>query len=224
MQHAQRLGLVLLHADGALRDVEHLHDAPDAGEDGQGMLLHDAVIGGDIGLALGGIDEEMVDLLLGVELDVGGQSRAAHADRAGAAQCGQKARAVRVGRHGDVREWSLLSVRRDLHGLADIAVRQTVVRDGSDGAGDTGVDVGGEGCLTGADRLPDRDGLAELDGRRTGRAHVHRHGDQDLLRHRERREGLGSGILGVREPHAAELAHRVPPLGAIRQKSPILPA
>ncbi len=55
-----------------------------AGDDPVGLLAHQQVVAGDVGFALGAVDDQRVDGVVGagIELDAGGKARAAKSDDA----------------------------------------------------------------------------------------------------------------------------------------------
>ena len=78
------LGLVALDADDALGNVQILHHCLDAAQHMVGILKEAAVIRGDIGLTLGAVDEQCVDLVqvLGGQLHRRGEAGAAQTHQA----------------------------------------------------------------------------------------------------------------------------------------------
>ena len=76
--------LVVLHADDHLVHAEHLGKIHAAADDLLGALQHGAVVAGDVGLALGAVDDDGVHLADAAgDLHVSGEGRAAHTDDAG---------------------------------------------------------------------------------------------------------------------------------------------
>ncbi|MNF59481.1 hypothetical protein D3C84_410730 [compost metagenome] len=74
-------GLVVLDADQHLVRLDQLGEDVDAGDQLFGALAHQQIVGGDVGLALGAVDHQGMDLLgrPGVELDRRGEAGAAQA-------------------------------------------------------------------------------------------------------------------------------------------------
>ena len=73
------VGLVVLNEDNALRRADGLHHGTQAEHDVVGKLQHDPMVGGQVRLALGAVDQHGVNGLAGLQLYVGGERRAAHA-------------------------------------------------------------------------------------------------------------------------------------------------
>ncbi len=69
------LGLVVLDADEAFAGVHHVHEHADALDDAIRLVAHEQVVAGDVGLALGTVDHQGVDVAVraGVDLDAGGK-------------------------------------------------------------------------------------------------------------------------------------------------------
>ena len=185
LQHLNGFGFVLLDADHGSRDFQHVENTPDAVDDGLRLFLHDAVIRRNVGLTFRGIHEQILDLLLGVELDVHRKSRTAHADCTGTVDGIQKLCTVIIGRDRDGGTQCLLPVGCDLNCLTGCSLGRTVFRDRSDRAGYAGMNIGGELRITCANAFPDRYILAELDNRLTDGADMHLHGYEHLFRDRQ---------------------------------------
>ena len=74
------LGLILFDTDGRALRLQNLLDDPQAPQDTLRALPHQAVVGGDVGLALGAVDDDCVHLAqAGGELHIRREARAAHA-------------------------------------------------------------------------------------------------------------------------------------------------
>ena len=73
------IGLVVLDEDDALRSADGLHHGAQTEDDVIGVLQHDAVVGGQVRLTLGAVDQHGIDGLAGLQLDIGGEGSAAHA-------------------------------------------------------------------------------------------------------------------------------------------------
>ena len=170
------------------------------------------VCGGDVGLTFCGVHEQAVDLLLGIELDMHRQTRAAHADRTGTVNGIEKFCAVLIVRNGERRTGGLLAVRCDLDRLAGCALGRTVFRDRCDRTGNACVDVGRKLRIARADALPDRHVLAQLDDRLADRTDMHLHGDEHLFRDGQDLEWRMCRGFGVRQPDTVELSHGISPL------------
>ena len=78
-------GFVVLDGEQDSLDAERARHQPCSGQHLVTVLLHQAVIAGQVGFALGAIDDQSLQIvtLAQVELDGGGESRATHADDAG---------------------------------------------------------------------------------------------------------------------------------------------
>ena len=84
--------LVVLDTDQHFIGLDQLHQNVDAGNQLGGVLAHQQVIGGDVGLALGAVDHQGMNLLrrAGLEFDGGGETGAAEAVDAGIADFRQQ--------------------------------------------------------------------------------------------------------------------------------------
>ncbi|MOA00046.1 hypothetical protein D3C78_1193900 [compost metagenome] len=161
-------------------------DQPRAVDDGLGALAHQAVVAGQVGLALAAVDQHGLDLVAGalLELDRRREDRPAHADDAGLGDAlGQDQRALveGIGRHVQL-DPALLAVALEDHAV-----------DGQ----------------AGGMRSEDR---ADLDdppraGRMDRRRHFRRRtGDQlaleDPVADLDQRQRLGAGVLAQRQVEA----------------------
>ena len=177
--------LVGLDADGGLLQAQGLHDEAHAAQDGLAPLQHEPVVGGDVGLALGAVDEDGVHLAHRAgELDVGGEARAAHTGDTGLLDDVDDllgSEGIHIVTVLDGLTGGVLEIVLDDHGHHLAAAGMGPGLHGHDLAGDAGVNGSAEtGDL--ADLLAhlhlvphSHDGLA-------GSAHVHGHGDHHLSR------------------------------------------
>ncbi len=82
-QFGDRLGLVVFHPDQGEFRFEQVLEHPDAIHDLVGVLLHQPIVGGDIGFALQPVDDQdLGELAAAIELAVGGEDGAAKAGNA----------------------------------------------------------------------------------------------------------------------------------------------
>ena len=177
--------LIALNADGGLFQAQRFHDKARASDDRLAPLQHEPVVGGDVGLALGAIEDDGVRLADGTaELDVGGESRAAHTRDTGLLDnvddflTGQGIHIVPVDDRG-VR--SIFEIVFDHHGHHHVSTGMGPGLDGHDLTGDAGVD---RRAKTGdlADLLSHGDLVPHGYNGLAGCAHMHRHGDYHLCR------------------------------------------
>ena len=92
-----RGGLVVLDADQAELGFEQVLEHPDTLQDLVRVLLHQAVIRGDVGLALQAVDDEdLGELAMAIELAVGGEDGAAKSGYAGPLNALEQADPVQV--------------------------------------------------------------------------------------------------------------------------------
>ena len=182
-EQVDTLGLVALDADDAVRDLAVLHDSGDAGDDRVAALHHLAAVGGQVRLTLGRVDEQRVDGV-GRQLDVGREARAADAHQtAGLDSCHQACLVGDDRRHAG-RVNGLCTIGLDGDCGSHAAVGHTQRGDILHGAGHAGIDVGGHKAAGLADHGAYHDGVAFFDDRLCGRADVHGHGNDNVLRHR----------------------------------------
>ena len=199
-QGGDGLGLVVLDADDGLGSAGGDKGALNADHTLLGALQDDAVVGGDVRFAFGGVDDEVFALLLGLEhiLDVRGE--------AGTAQTHDAA----VFHTGDDLVFAQLDVADDVGGGVDALVPLVafaVDDDGgflvagdigdhidlADGAGDGGVDVGAHEAVGLGDELAHLHLVALFDDGFGGGAEVLGHIDHGLV---GQREGFHVGGVG----------------------------
>ena len=82
---ADRLGLVVLNTDQAYGGIQRAHHDAGTGDDLVGLLAHQCLITGDVGLALGAVDDQGIHRLRRIELDEGREGGAALSGDAGGA-------------------------------------------------------------------------------------------------------------------------------------------
>ena len=199
------VGLVVLDADDHAVDVEEFLDGHDAGDDVPAVLEHLAVVGGDVGLTLGGVDDHGVDVLVGrdVQLDGGREARAAEAYQPRLAHGGDQLGEALDVRRLDVRRDALLAVALDEDRVYAVAARHDDLVDLLDLAGHRGVDGRADEGLAARDDLTDVDGIADLDQRHARRADVLGHGQGDHRRHGQLDARRVGGVLVMRSVYPA---------------------
>ena len=205
VQDVRRVLLVGLHADVNLVDAEALGQQGRALDDLLGTLEHGAVVARDVGLALGGVDDDVVHLAkTGRDLHMGGERRAALTDDAGVLDdLDELLRRQIVGilHRMDVFAHGVLEVVFDHHGHHRSAHREgtglhclhRTRNAGVDGRGDKS--AGFTNSLSNFHLVPlGHDGLA-------GSADVHRHGNDHLSRGCQLLDGLfigrGLHVIGM---------------------------
>ena len=171
------LGLVVLNGDVGRIKAENMHKYLHTVDETVGVLDHNAAVCGYVGLALGAVDDDVVDLTESrTDLGIGWEHCAAHArnSRQTDALYELVRRAVKITAlkgHDVGTECSLPVVFYndilDRHSLGVVAGV-----DGYDLARNAGVYGATEGVLHASDHLAAGDGIANLDQRRTGRAYM----------------------------------------------------
>ena len=208
VQHVHREFFVQLDAEIRLVHLAGPHDELDALQQLPRVLDHRAVVGGDVRLALGAVDDDGVDLAPAArDLERGRERRAAHADDAGLADDARDQLGIGqrlLGRGGDGIRRGVLEVVFDDDGRDHIAEVVEPRLDRGDAAGHGRVHGRGDGGLCLADFLSEPHLVADGDERRTGRADVLGHGNDHLRRLRNGGDPsfVGGGLLIVRM-HAA---------------------
>ena len=192
------IGLVVLNEDHALGSADGLHHGPQAEDDVVGVLQHDTVVSGQVRLTLGAVDEDGIDGLAGLQLDVGGEGGAAHADDALLLDdvddlVGRQLLQRLVG-HNRLMEGVLAVVLDDNAHNAWALVRMGMRLHGDDGAADAGMDRSADEARLLADELANLHGVAGLNHGVRGGTDVHGQRDDDGVR---LREFLQSQMLGV---------------------------
>ena len=205
------LGLVVLDADQALSGPEQVQEDADALEDIAGALAHEQIVAGDVGLALGPVDHQGVDLvvLARVELDAGGEGGPTQTDHAAVADALAQHRGVQglvvrqgLGELGP----GLLTVGLDDHagGAEPGGVGDRAVLDGDHGPGAGGMDRGADIAPGLGDDLTLEHPVAHLDDGIGGGANVLLDGQDQVLRARCGLHGTRVGqVLLVRHVDAA---------------------
>ena len=194
------LGLVALDADVGVGHAEGLAQDADADAHLFGMLHHDAVVGGEVGLALGGVDDEVLGLLAfgDAVFDMRGEGGAAEADDAHLLELGhdggglEGALALDVGRAVDGLH-PLVALDGDMDGGLEEAEGVLDGLDLEDGAADGRVDVGAHEGLGFAYELAHFHLVALLHDGSGGGAEVLVHQDHHLGTHGD---GLYGSIVG----------------------------
>jgi hypothetical protein len=183
--------LVALHADGGLGQTQSLHEDTGPADDPLALLQHEAVVGGDIGLAFRAVEDQGVGLADGgTDFYVGGESRAAHAGNTGGLDdlyqlFGCKSFDVAAGFTIGTKGILVIVLDHDGHDLISGGGRPGL--HGDNFAGNARVD---RRTKTGdlADLLAYSDLVSHVHNRLAGRAQVHIHRNDDL-----------SGSLGERD-------------------------
>src|SRR5699024_652813 len=156
-----------------------LHENAGALDDALALLQHEPVVGGDVRLALGGVDDEGAHLPEArADLHMGGEAGAAHTGETGLADDvhdlpGGTRLIVGMGR--ELRAEGVLEVIFNDHRVHHAAAAVGTGLNGHDLAGDAGMDGGAQPGGSG-NLLPHRDLVAHLYDWRAGRADVHGHG------------------------------------------------
>ncbi len=137
-------GLVVFHPDQGELRLEQVLEHPDAVHDLVGILLHQPVVGGDVGLALQAVDDQdLGELAAAVELAVGRKDGAAEAGDPRLLDALQQLAPLQVPvvRLGFALAPGIFAVRGedDAEIIETGGVRHRVLLDGGDGAGGGGV-------------------------------------------------------------------------------------
>ena len=196
-QDGDGVGLVALHRQHRLGELQQLQHIADARQHLLRVLQQGPVVGGDVGLALGGVDDEGVHLAQGAgDLHMGGEGGASHAHDAILLDKLQQAGRVlfhlfRVGMDALVHPVQMVVF--DHHGHDRLPVGVEPGLHGRHRAGHAGVDDGGDRRLAAPDDLPQLDVVPFFHRGRAGRADVHGHGDDHLVRRGQWGDGGGGG-------------------------------
>ena len=166
-----------------MRDLAVLHDSGDAGDDRVAALKHLAAVGGQVGLTLGCVDKQRVDRV-GSQLDMRREAGTADTDQTAGLHGGQKACLVGDNRRHAGGVHRLCAIGLDGNGRCHCAVDHAQRGNVLHSAGHAGVDIGGHKAAGLADHGTDHDGVALFDDRLCGCADMHRHGNDNMLRHR----------------------------------------
>ena len=198
------LGLVALDADDALGNLQILHHRLDAVQDVLGVLQEAAVVRGDVGLALGAVDEEGVDLvqILGGQLHRRGEARAAQTHQAAGPDGILEGLEIGDSRGRDGRVHRLLAVWDDDHSGLRRAVGGGDGDDAVHCAGHAGVDVRGDKAARLAHHRAHKDLVALGHLGCGGGADVLSHGQDDLRGQRHLHGLLIGSPLFVRDLRA----------------------
>ena len=165
------------------------------------VLEHDAVVGGQIRLALRAVDENGVDGLAGLQLDIGGEGCAAHADDAlflddlNDLVCGELLERL-VGNDGRIERVFAIIFDDDAHD-AGALVRMRMRLDGDNRAADARVNGSADEARLLADELADVHMIAGVDDGVGRCADVHRQGNDDGVGLRELLERQMLGVVLV---------------------------
>ena len=193
-------GFVALDADVGVGDTQSFPEDADADADFLGMLHHDTVVGGEVRLALGGIDDEVLGFLaLGdAVFDVGREGGTTKTDDTHLFEFGNNLLRLKGAFAFDIGSTvdgfhPFVSLDSDINGGLGEAKSVLAGIDLQDGTADGGMDIGAHEGLGFADELADLDFVAFLhhgSGRST-EVLVHKH--HHLRRHRHHFDG---GIVG----------------------------
>ena len=183
LQLGEGVLLVQLNAQLDLGDAEDLGQQFAAANDLPGVLQHDAVVGSDIGFALGAVDDDSVHLAqTGRDLDGSGEGSAAVTDDAGLTDGLHdlfRGHGVDIQRlDGGILLILEVVFDNDTHDAGAEGIGTGL--DSHDRTGDGGVDGSANGCLSVSDLLSQINVVAYLDNGLTGPANVHRHGQNHL--------------------------------------------
>ena len=163
------------------------------------------MVRGDVGLTLGDIDDQGVDVLVrgDIELDGCRESRAAETHQTAVADRGdQIGQAFDLGR-SDVGRKALFTVAFDEDRIYLTAVGHGDFVDFFDFTGNTGMDRSADKGVASRDLLTDVHDVADLDQRLTRRADMLCHRQCDHTRHRQHQALFVRCILVVRSVYAA---------------------
>ena len=205
VQHVRRVLLVGLHADVDLIHTEAFGQKGSALDDLLGPLQHGAVVAGDIGLALGSVNKDIVHLAqAGADLHMGGEGRAALADDAGVLDDLYQllgSQAVRIGHGMNVRAHGVLLVVFNDHAHHGAAHREGAGLHGLYSAGNAGMNGCGYETAGLADQLAHSNLVAHGNHGLARRTDVHRHGNDHLSRGCQLLDGLfigcGLHVIGM---------------------------
>ena len=196
--------LVVLDANDHLVHAEHFGEIGGAADDLLRPLQHGAVVAGDVGLALGAVDDDGVHLAdTAGDLHVGGEGSAAHTDDTCILDDLHHlvdGEGVRVRGGLDLFTELVLEIVFDDHGCHIAAHGIGTGLHSLDRTGNAGVDRGAQTAeLT--DLLTNLHMVANLDKRRARCTEVHRHGDDHLCRGCQLFDGLfigrGLHVMGM---------------------------
>ena len=148
-----------------------------------GVVHHHTGVGGDVRLALGGIHQNGVDLVLadGVQLAPQGECGTAQTNHTAVLDGGQEA--VHVVKHGGLQVGILfhLAVALDLDGESGAAIGLLHGLDGGNGTGNGSVDGAGHALAGFGDQLTHTHIITHGHDGLGGRSGVHVHGEQNFL-------------------------------------------
>ena len=200
LQGLHGIGLVVLDGDVGAVQAEDLHDDLQTADQLRSHFLTQAVVGGDEGLTLAGVDDDGVHLAeAGGQLHVGGEGCAAHADDTGLTDDGHQivsAQSVNfflgAGLNCRIELIQMVILNDNAH--AGHAVGVGAGLHSLDRAGHGGVD-GDAQTLVVADLLAHQDTVALLDQGLAGCADVLRHGDHQQIRGGESLDFLAFGVV-----------------------------
>ena len=205
VKHVGRILLVGLDADVHMLHAEALGQQGSALDDLLGPLQHGAVVAGDVGLALGGVDDDIVHLAeTGADLHMGGEGRAALAHDTGVFDDLHQllgGQAVGVVHGMNVRTHGVLEVVLDDHGHHGPAHGEGTGLHCLHRAGHAGMDGSGHETAGFTDLLTDGHLVAHRNDGLAGCTDVHRHGNDHLSRGCQLLDGLfigrGLHIIGM---------------------------
>ncbi len=210
MQQGDGIGLVVFDDDDALGGVNGLHHGLEAIDDLVSVVQQQLMVGSQIRLALAAVEQHGLDGLAGLELDVGGEAGAAHADDTGVldglddvigGQLGQRL----VGMDALIQ--GIEMVVFDDHGQAGASGGMRTILHGDDGAADGGVNRRGDKSGGLADDLTQLDLVTDLHNGVGRSAQVHGHGDDHGIGSGEADEsGTLTELLVLARMHAAVVA------------------
>ncbi len=179
--------LVVFHSDQRQLGLEQVLEHPDAVHDLVGILLHQPVIGGDVGLALQPVDDQdLGQLTAAIELAVGREHGAAEARDTGLLDALEQLAPLQIPVVAAALTLApgIFAIRGE--GDAEIVetggVGHRVVTDGGDGAGGGGVHRHETPLVMASERLALLDLVADPHQQIAGRARVLAHRDDELGR------------------------------------------
>ena len=218
-QQVDALGLVVLDADDALRDAGVLQHSLDAADDVVCAVQHLLRVAGQPDFTLGGVDEQGIHGVLGLQLDVSREACAAQTHQTALTHGGEEAGLIgHFGcLHGGV--YGLLAIGLDDHRVAHPAIGQTERLHSRHGARDAGVDICRYKAASFTDLGTDEHLVALLHQSLGGSADMLTHQDAYLRGQRHRDRFACSSCLVMRRMRAKRRTFQLVQHGI---KSPIL--
>ena len=205
VEHVGRILLVGLDADVHVLHAEALGQQRSALDHLLRTLQHGAVVAGDVGLALGGVDDHIVHLAeTGADLHMGGEGRTALTHDTGVLDDLHQllgSQAVGILHGMNVRAHGVLKIVLDHHRHHGAAHREGAGLHGLYGTGHARMNGSGHETAGFTDLLTDGHLVAHRNDRLARRTDVHRHGNDHLSRGFQLFDGLfigcGLHVIGM---------------------------